>query len=175
MRDDYEKRKDDHRARKSCPTGKADMRSTESRAARICRLQRQTRCLGASVKNEITNFSVVVVVVKVIVLFIKHPLRYLAYLVAVPSSIFSRHEPQASRRDSSPDWQRSCLSHFSDGPCRLNDSVLDTASLLSNMIYRTGIEYFVCYRCRCTFKSAILFCLQLSPFRLPTVTSSIYC
>jgi hypothetical protein len=53
------------------------MRSTESRAARICRPQRQAGRLAASVHNELTNFSVVVVVVKVIVLIVKHPLRYL--------------------------------------------------------------------------------------------------
>jgi hypothetical protein len=50
------------------------MRITESRAARICRPQRQARRLAASVQNELTNLSVVVVVVKVIVLTIKHPL-----------------------------------------------------------------------------------------------------
>jgi hypothetical protein len=53
------------------------MRSTESRAARICRPQRRARRLAASVRNEPTNLFVVVVVVKVIVLIVEHPLRYL--------------------------------------------------------------------------------------------------
>jgi hypothetical protein len=59
------------------PTGKADMRITESRAARICRPQRQARRLAASVQNELTNLFVAVVVVEIIELIIEHPLRYL--------------------------------------------------------------------------------------------------
>jgi hypothetical protein len=48
------------------------MRSTKSRAARICRPQKQTRRLAASAQNELTNLSVVIVVVKVIVLIVEH-------------------------------------------------------------------------------------------------------
>jgi hypothetical protein len=57
-------------------TEKADMRSTECRAARICRPQRQAGRLAASVQSELTDLFVVVVVVKVIALIVEHPLRY---------------------------------------------------------------------------------------------------
>jgi hypothetical protein len=53
------------------------MRSTESRAARICHPQRQAGCLATFVRNKSTNIFVYVVVVKIIALIVKHSLRYL--------------------------------------------------------------------------------------------------
>jgi hypothetical protein len=51
------------------------MRSTESRAARICRPQRQAGSLAAAVRNEPADILVFVAVVKVIPLTVKHRLR----------------------------------------------------------------------------------------------------